>query len=39
MGHYWTDRESAGEIELTDRRSQKFQDFQSAQTYYSQNAS
>jgi hypothetical protein len=33
-GHYWTDRESAGEIELTDRRSKKFQDFQSAQNYY-----
>jgi hypothetical protein len=33
-GHYWTDRKSAGEIELTDRRSKKFQDFQSARNYY-----
>jgi hypothetical protein len=36
LGHYWTDRESAGEIELTDRRDKKFQDFQSAQNYYRQ---
>jgi hypothetical protein len=34
IGHYWTDRESAGEIELTDRRSKKFQDIQSAQEYF-----
>ena len=33
-GHYWTDRKSAGEIHLTDQRSKKFQNFQSAKTYY-----
>ena len=36
IGHYWTDRESAGEMELTDQQSQKFQTFQSAQAYYKQ---
>jgi len=36
LGHYWTDRESAGEIELSDQRSKRFQTFQSAQTYYAQ---
>src|ERR1700733_1854033 len=33
-GHYWTDRQSAGEMELTDRRNKRFHDFQSAQSYY-----
>jgi hypothetical protein len=34
LGHYWTDRGSAGEMELSDRRKKDFQSFQSAQTYY-----
>ena len=34
IGHYWTDRESAGEIELSNRRGEKFQTFQSAAAYY-----
>jgi SMODS-associating 2TM, beta-strand rich effector domain len=34
VGHYWTDRESAGEMELTRQESRKFQTFQSAQAYY-----
>jgi hypothetical protein len=34
IGHYWTDRESAGEMELSNRQREKFQTFQSAQTYY-----
>jgi hypothetical protein len=34
LGHYWTDRESAGEMELTDRRSEKFPTFQAAHAYY-----
>ena len=34
LGHYWTDRESAGEMELNNQQSKKFQTFQSAQTYY-----
>ena len=36
LGHYWTDRKSAGEMELTDRRDKKLQDFKSAQSYYGQ---
>lgn len=36
-GHYWTDRESAGEIYLTDQRKKKVQTFQSAKAYYAQN--
>jgi hypothetical protein len=35
-GHYWTDRETAGEIKLTNRQRPKFQDFKSAQAYYAQ---
>jgi hypothetical protein len=34
LGHYWTDRQTAGEMELTDRQRKKFQTFQSAQAYY-----
>lgn len=34
IGHYWTDRESAGEMELSNRQPKKFQAFQSAQAYY-----
>jgi hypothetical protein len=33
-GHYWTDRNTAGEISLTDRQSKAFQDFASAQAHY-----
>jgi hypothetical protein len=34
LGHYWTDRETAGEMELTNQQSKKFQTFQSARDYY-----
>ena len=33
-GHYWTDRNTAGELRLTDRQRQKFQDFAFAQAHY-----
>ena len=33
-GHYWTDRNTAGELRLTDRRKQKLQDFNSAQVHF-----
>ena len=36
QGHYWTDRDTAGEMLLTDRQKKKFQDFKSAQAYYAQ---
>lgn len=36
QGHYWTDRNTAGEMRLTDRRKEKFQDFVSAQAHYAQ---
>jgi hypothetical protein len=36
MGHYWTDRETAGEMELGSRHKKRFQTFQSAQAYYLQ---
>ena len=36
QGHYWTDRETAGEMLLTDRQKPKFQDFKSAQAFYAQ---
>lgn len=35
-GHYWTDRNTAGEMRLTDRINEKFHDFQSAQGFYAQ---
>lgn len=35
-GHYWTDRETAGEMELTSRQKLKFQDFNSARAHYAQ---
>lgn len=35
-GHYWTDRNTAGAMRLTERQRKKFQDFQSAQAYYVQ---
>jgi len=34
QGHYWTDRNTAGEMLLTDRQKPKFQDFKSAQAHY-----
>jgi len=34
-GHYWTDRRTAGEMKLSDRRKPRFEDFTSAQAYYS----
>jgi hypothetical protein len=34
-GHYWTDRKTAGEMDLTDRRTGKFQTFQAAQAHFS----
>jgi hypothetical protein len=35
-GHYWTDRKTAGEMRLSDRKREKFQDFQSAHASYGQ---
>ena len=34
IGHYWTDRESTGEMELSNQQNKKFQAFQSALAYY-----
>lgn len=36
MGHYWTDRETAGEMELGNRQRKRFQTFQSAKAHYTQ---
>jgi hypothetical protein len=36
IGHYWTDRETAGEMELSNRQKKNFQTFESAQAYYKQ---
>lgn len=36
IGHYWTDRQTAGEMELSHRQKKSFQTFQSAKTYYGQ---
>lgn len=36
-GHYWTDRSTAGTLILGDRRKIKFQDFDSAQSYFRGN--
>jgi hypothetical protein len=33
-GHYWTDRKTDGEMELTNRQVPKFQDFKSARAHY-----
>jgi hypothetical protein len=38
VGHYWTDRETAGEMELNNRQPKKVQTFQSARDYYGQAA-
>lgn len=35
-GHYWTDRNAAGEMQLTEKRREKFQDFESARAFYAQ---
>jgi hypothetical protein len=35
-GHYWTDRNTAGEMHLTEKRREKFQDFESARAFYAQ---
>lgn len=32
--HYWTDRGTAGEIEMTARQSRRFHDFNSAKSYF-----
>ena len=37
-GHYWTDRNTAGEMRLTERQKKKFQDFKFAQAHYAQLA-
>jgi len=34
QGHYWTDRNTAGEMRLTERLTNKFQDFESAKAHY-----
>jgi SMODS-associating 2TM, beta-strand rich effector domain len=34
IGHYWTDRKTAGEIELTQRQKERFQTFQAAKKHY-----
>ena len=36
IGHYWTDRDTAGEMELTNRQNKNFQTFQSAREFYGQ---
>ncbi|MBE0614866.1 MAG: hypothetical protein IH604_14445 [Burkholderiales bacterium] len=33
-GHYWTDRQTIGEMDLTDRHVGRFQDFESAKAHY-----
>lgn len=38
-GHYWTDRNTAGELRLTERQKNKFQDFKSAQAHYAKLSS
>jgi hypothetical protein len=35
-GHYWTDRNTAGELRLTERKGKRFQDFRSVQAHFSQ---
>ena len=34
IGHYWTDRNSMGEMELSEQQNKKFQAFESALAYY-----
>lgn len=34
IGHYWTDRSTRGEMELTNRQADKFQSFDSANIHY-----
>jgi hypothetical protein len=35
QGHYWTDRNTAGEMLLSNRQKKRFQDFQSAKAHFS----
>lgn len=37
-GHYWADRDTAGEMKLTGREKPLFQDFASAQAYHAELA-
>jgi hypothetical protein len=37
-GHYWTDRQSAGHVELSQRTTKKFQAFASAKAFYAPSA-
>jgi hypothetical protein len=34
IGHYWTDRNTAGEMELSNRQSKRFQTFETAKLHY-----
>ena len=34
LGHFWTDRGTAGTLDLSRQQSPKFQTFQSAQAHY-----
>ena len=34
IGHYWTDRQTAGEMELSHCQKKRFQTFESAKTYF-----
>ena len=34
IGHYWTDRGTAGEMELTERQKERFQTFQAARDHF-----
>jgi hypothetical protein len=38
VGHYWTDRKTAGEMDLGHRQTKKFHTFQSARAHYAQLA-
>jgi SMODS-associating 2TM, beta-strand rich effector domain len=38
QGRYWTDRNTAGALSLSDRQNRKFQDFKSAQVHFAQSA-
>ena len=38
LGHYWTDRETAGEMDLLTRQKKRFQTFESAKAHYTQLA-
>jgi hypothetical protein len=38
LGHYWTDRETGGEMTFTDRQKKKFQTFAAAREFYLQRS-